>query len=203
MLSDGIPYRGVLYAGLMMTEQGPKVLEFNCRLGDPEAQVLLPRLKTPLEEIGLAVARGDLESFGPIKWDTQAAVGVVIASEGYPISKVAASKVGGLANVEEGVLVFHAGTTLSGARPISLVPSTSNEQPSVFRGLFGRKERITTGNLRTDYLSPKINAVGGRLFTVVGMAPTLAEARNIAYRNLDHIKVEATQYRGDIAAREA
>jgi phosphoribosylamine--glycine ligase len=202
MLDEGMPYRGVLYAGLMITEQGPKVLEFNCRLGDPEAQVLMPKLKTPIEDIALAMAKGDLGSVGEIEWDNRAAVGVVIASEGYPITQPAATKVGGLANVEEGVLVFHAGTKLQGARPINPMASQTVDQPSVFGGLFGKKDRVTTGNLRTDYLSPKINAVGGRLLTVVGLAATLPEARNVVYRNLDHIKIEATQYRKDIAARE-
>src|SRR5207244_545742 len=87
MLTDGIPYRGFLFAGLMLTGAGPKVLEFNCRLGDPEAQVLLPRLKTPLEDVCMALAGGNLAQIGPIEWDDKAVVGVVIASEGYPTSQ--------------------------------------------------------------------------------------------------------------------
>jgi hypothetical protein len=76
MAAEGTPYRGVLYAGLMLTENGPKVLEFNCRMGDPEAQVLLPRLETPLEDIAMAIAEGDLSRAGTIQWSDDVAVGV-------------------------------------------------------------------------------------------------------------------------------
>src|SRR5439155_13396942 len=92
MSEEGTPYKGILYAGLMLTKQGPKVLEFNCRLGDPEAQVLLPRLKTPLEKITLAIASGDLSAAGEIEWDERAAVGVVIASDNYPVGKAASQR---------------------------------------------------------------------------------------------------------------
>ncbi len=78
------PFRGVLYAGLMMTNQGPKVLEYNVRFGDPECQPLLMRLKTDLVEVLVATVEGRLEQVGPLEWDPRPAVCVVMASEGYP-----------------------------------------------------------------------------------------------------------------------
>lgn len=201
MAADGTPYRGVLYAGLMLTKDGPKVLEFNCRMGDPEAQVLLPRLETPLEDIALAVARGDLSRAGKIEWSNDVAVGVVLASEGYPTRQAAPHKVSGLANLDEGVLIFHAGTQLRGSMAVKPFESPPM-QPSVFRGLFGKKDRWTTGNLATDFLSPNITATGGRLLTVVAMGDTFEEARDRVYNNIPRINIDGVQYRTDIAARE-
>src|SRR5947199_10875742 len=77
------PYRGVLYAGLMLTPDGPKVLEFNCRFGDPETQVILPRLQANLGELLLACVEGNLGHYR-LQWSPQACVGVVLASGGYP-----------------------------------------------------------------------------------------------------------------------
>ena len=106
---EGCPYRGVLCGGLMLTEDGPKVLEFNCRLGDPETQVILPRLTTDLVEILLAVADGTLGKT-PIEWSTDACVGVVMAPEGYPGAHATGIAVSGLVQAEAHGLVFHAGT---------------------------------------------------------------------------------------------
>lgn len=201
MSDEGIPYKGVLYAGLMLTEGGPKVLEFNCRFGDPEAQVLLPRLKTPIEEIALAIAKGDLPSVGPIEWDDRASVGVVIASDNYPIGKASSQKVTGLTELDEGVLAFHSGTDLRGSNPINPLPGQTKVQ-SPLRNLFGRKSQETVGDLNTDYLDPKITAVGGRILTVVAASSSIAEARDLAYRNIERIKLDGVQYRRDIAERE-
>ena len=109
MVSDGCPYKGVLYAGLMLTINGPKVLEFNCRLGDPEAQVILPRLKTDLLEVMMSTAQGKLEGL-TIEWDSSAHVGVVVASGGYPGSYSTGYTIHGLDDQDDGVIVFHAGT---------------------------------------------------------------------------------------------
>src|SRR5207253_7968074 len=81
--ADGIRYRGVVYAGLMLTAEGPKVLEFNARFGDPETQVILPRLKANLGELMLACLEGNLAHY-ELTWTPEACVGVVLASEGYP-----------------------------------------------------------------------------------------------------------------------
>lgn len=107
MRDEGIRYKGVLYAGLMLTSEGPKVLEFNCRFGDPETQVLLPRLKNDLMDVMEACIDGSLDSL-EIEWDEKSAVCVVLASEGYPEKYTKGYKITGLENVD---LVFHAGTT--------------------------------------------------------------------------------------------
>lgn len=110
MVSEGRPFRGVLFAGLMITKDGPKTIEFNARMGDPETQVVLPRLKTDLLEIVLAAMNGTLADL-TIEWDDEAAVCVVLASEGYPGSYPKGKVITGLEAAEAtGALVFHAGT---------------------------------------------------------------------------------------------
>ncbi len=111
----GIGFRGVLYAGLMLTDEGPKVLEFNCRFGDPETQALLPRLRSDLLEILDAAARGQ-ELPARAEWEEGACVSVVMASKGYPASSSKGDVIRGLedAEAEDGVSVFHAGTAWSG-----------------------------------------------------------------------------------------
>ncbi|MEO8287155.1 MAG: phosphoribosylamine--glycine ligase [Chloroflexota bacterium] len=198
MRSEGITYRGVLYAGLMVTPSGPKVLEFNCRCGDPEAQVLLPRLETSLEDIALAVSRGDLAGLGPIEWADDAVVGVVFASEGYPLSKTPSVAISGLADLDEGVLVFHAATETSGVLAILPEELSPVKEKSIFRTLFPREPTPTTA---TSF-DLDIRANGGRILTVVGRAPTLAEARQRVYANTPKIHIPGSQYRTDIAQRE-
>jgi phosphoribosylamine--glycine ligase len=110
----GIDYRGVLYAGLMITPEGePKVLEFNCRFGDPETQAVLPLLETPLDELLLACAEQRLGQFPPLQWNPGSAVCVVIASGGYPGTYQKGKAIASLAPAEaSGAIVFQAGTTL-------------------------------------------------------------------------------------------
>jgi phosphoribosylamine--glycine ligase len=113
--ADNIPYRGFLYAGLMIDEQGSaKVLEFNCRFGDPETQPILYRLRSDLVDLCLACFDGTLDET-PIEWDPRVAVGVVMASGGYPGAYQKGKKISGLANVDpNSVKIFHAGTRLQG-----------------------------------------------------------------------------------------
>lgn len=111
---QGIDYRGVLYAGLMITPEGePKVLEFNCRFGDPETQAVLPLLKTPLVDILLACAEQKLADLPPFEWYEGSAVCVVLTAGGYPASYEKGKVISGIAAAEaENVIVFHAGTKL-------------------------------------------------------------------------------------------
>lgn len=113
----GTPYRGVLYAGLLFQAGQPYVLEFNCRFGDPETQVLMPLLETDLVPIMVAVAQGRLES-QPLRWREGAAVCVVLASGGYPGDYRTGFPIEGLEEAarEPGVLLFHAGTKQAGGR---------------------------------------------------------------------------------------
>ena len=196
--AEGIVYRGVLYAGLMFTDLGPKVLEFNCRFGDPETQVLLPRLRTPLEEIALAVAHGNLGEAGEIAWNDDAAVGVVVASENYPISKPSPVPVTGLGDLDEGILVFHAGTDARGMMAIRPEELNAVKERPIFRSLFSRQPATQPASFDLE-----LQATGGRIVTVVAQAPTVAEARAKVYANLPKIHIPGAQYRSDIAAREA
>ncbi len=115
MAAEGYPYRGFLYFGLMLTDEGPRVLEFNCRLGDPEAEAILPRMDLDLAETLLAVAEGKLGSVQPM-WKPGASVCVVLASGGYPGKFETGKKIEGLpdTNGATDVVVFHAGTRRDG-----------------------------------------------------------------------------------------
>ncbi len=111
MREEGRPYRGVLYAGLMITADGPKVLEYNVRFGDPECQVLIMRLMSDLLPALVATSDGVLDSFG-LRWHDEAALSVVMAARGYPGAFEKGSRIEGIARAEadENVVVFHAGT---------------------------------------------------------------------------------------------
>lgn len=116
---EGIDYRGVLYAGLMITSEGPKVIEFNARFGDPETQVVLPRLTSDIIEIMLSVVEGRLHS-NLVTWSKQAAVCVVMAAGGYPGSYQKGLEITGLSNqLEENKFVFHAGTKLEDSQMVT------------------------------------------------------------------------------------
>jgi phosphoribosylamine---glycine ligase len=105
----GAPYTGLLYAGVMVTEVGPRALEFNCRFGDPETQVILPRLGTDLLELMIAAEVGNIAG-REVVWSADKAVCVVLASEGYPESSTSGDEISGLENIPTGVYIYHAGT---------------------------------------------------------------------------------------------
>lgn len=109
MVQEGFPFRGVLYTGLMITKDGPKVVEFNARFGDPETQVVLPLLETDLLDIMLATVNGELDSLD-VKWKRESAVCVVLAAPGYPEEYPKGLPIYGLEKVSRQNLVFHAGT---------------------------------------------------------------------------------------------
>ena len=119
MSEEGMPYNGVLYAGLMITDDGPKLIEYNVRFGDPECQPMMARLKSDVLEILLACAEGWLDEI-ELEWHKDAALTVVLAAEGYPGTYMTGSEIRGLeAATEEGVLVFHAGTKESDGKIIA------------------------------------------------------------------------------------
>lgn len=181
MAQEGRPYKGVLYAGLMLTAEGPKVLEFNCRFGDPETQAILPRLKTDLLDILLAVVQGTLDQV-KLEWSQEACLGVVMASAGYPGNYETGSPITGLDRLEDGILVFHAGTRLASLPPPS--------------GPFAFARRKAMDDL------PQVVTDGGRVLTVVASAKNMAAAREKVYRNLERIQFQGCHYRTDIATRE-
>jgi phosphoribosylamine--glycine ligase len=120
MAEEGRPYRGVIYAGLMLTAEGPKVLEFNCRFGDPEQQPIMLRLVDDLLPLLHAVAVGEALA-KTVNWRSEAAVCVVLASGGYPGEYVTGKPISGIEEAEavKGVMVFHAGTALSDGRLVT------------------------------------------------------------------------------------
>jgi phosphoribosylamine--glycine ligase len=160
----GTPYRGVLYAGLMMTAAGPRVLEFNCRFGDPETQAVLPRLRSDLLAALAASTRDGGLAGIELAWSRDCAVTVVMASRGYPESASKGDPIDGLDDVAGDVEVTHAGTA-------------------------ERDGAVVTA--------------GGRVLNVTAVAPTVAEARERAYRAVGKIRFEGAQYRRDIAAAGA
>lgn len=118
--SEGIRYKGVLYGGFILTESGPKVLEFNARFGDPETQVILPRMRSDLVDVMLAVADEDLEH-AYVDWSPDAAVSVVLASGGYPGDYETGKPISGIEAAEAvpGVTVYHAGTAIVDGRLVT------------------------------------------------------------------------------------
>ena len=163
----GLEYRGVLYAGLMLTADGPRVLEFNARFGDPETQVVLPRLKSDLVPLLLAAALGDLPERPRVEWWDRPAVGVVVASGGYPESYGTGFEIEGLASVPDGVLVFHAGTRLvpgrglvtSGGRVLTTVGMGADVEEARMAALSGAvRVRFPGAFFRKDIAQEAVGA---------------------------------------------
>jgi phosphoribosylamine--glycine ligase len=115
----GTPFHGVLYAGLMMTPEGPKVLEYNARFGDPETQAVLPRLRSDLAELTLAATRPGGLAGRELEWDPRTAVTLVLASAGYPDSPRTGDEITGLDRVAPGIEVTHAGTAIEAGRLVT------------------------------------------------------------------------------------
>jgi phosphoribosylamine--glycine ligase len=119
LAEEGRPFRGVLYAGLMVTDLGPKVLEFNARFGDPETEVILPRILTDMSSVLKAsLSRGELERFSPLEVKAEVCAGVVLCSAGYPGVSAGGKAISGLTDAARvpGVEIFHAHTEQEGDR---------------------------------------------------------------------------------------
>ena len=145
--SEGTPFVGVLYAGLMLTPAGPQVLEFNCRFGDPETQALLPLLESDLLDIFLACLQGSLNQIEPV-WKNASAACVVLASEGYPARPITGRAVEGTDHLPPGALLFHAGTQAAGERTVTAggrvlcVTGTGARLPDALRCAYQAVEQI-------------------------------------------------------------
>lgn len=145
--AEGRTYQGVIYAGLMVTDQGPKVLEFNARFGDPEAQPVLTLLETDLVDIIDAILENRLDRI-EVKWKEQASICVVLASGGYPGPYEKGKVIGGLDNLPEGVVVFHSGTAekdgeivTAGGRVLG-VTAVGPDIPSAIKSAYAAVEKI-------------------------------------------------------------
>ncbi|MBN2831298.1 MAG: phosphoribosylamine--glycine ligase [Candidatus Omnitrophica bacterium] len=173
LAKEGIDYRGVLYAGVMITKDGPKTLEFNVRFGDPETQAILPRLKSDLVEVMLAASEGKLSKVKNLSWDSRACVCVVLASKGYPGDYEKGKEIFGLdeAGRMKDVAVFHAGTQ------IKLINDVGQKQES-------------------EYLTS-----GGRVLGVCSLGENIKDAINYTYQAVDKISFEGMHYRKDIGSK--
>lgn len=173
LAEEQTPFIGLLYAGLILTPRGIRVIEFNARFGDPETQAVLPRLATPLSGLLFAAATGGLGELPRPEFRADAAVTVVLASEGYPEAPVTGRVIEGLddAASEPGVHVAHAATAI--------------------------------GSAAEDGGDAPLIATGGRVLNVVALGQDFAEARRRAYDALGRLHLEGGQYRTDIAARVA
>ncbi|NQU37557.1 MAG: phosphoribosylamine--glycine ligase [Actinobacteria bacterium] len=170
MARRGTPFAGVLYIGLALTARGPRVIEFNARFGDPETQVVLASLKTPLAGVLLAAARGELASLPPLQWFPGAAVTVVVAAENYPATPVTGDPILGIdgATALPTVLVLHAGTksgadgqpVSAGGRVISVVArgtSLADARDVVYQGV--EKIELRGSHYRTDIAAKAIDGL--------------------------------------------
>ena len=172
MEKDGIPFTGFLYAGLMIDAQGkPKALEFNCRMGDPETQPIMMRLKTDLVDVMLAATEpgphGKLDQV-ELDWDRRTALGVVLAAHGYPLQPRKGDVITGIPKAEEDAVVFHAGT--------ALVPDETGE-------------------------AAELQTSGGRVLCVTVLADNARLAQQRAYEVASGIRFDGMQYRTDIGYR--
>ena len=158
MDAEGTPFKGILYPGLFVTADGPRVIEFNARFGDPEAEALLPRLDSDLLEIMFAVANGTLDRVA-VRWSSRAAVTVMLASGGYPGTHETGKPITGLDDVDDDVIIFHAGTkrdadgqlVTNGGRVLAVTATgdtTADARTKVYRNI----ERISfeAMHYRTD-----------------------------------------------------
>jgi phosphoribosylamine--glycine ligase len=143
MKAEGRPFVGVLFAGLMITPEGPKLIEYNVRFGDPECQTLMRRLEGDFAPVLLAAAKGELANAAPLIWDKRPAVTVVCAANGYPDEPLTGSVIRGVAEARtyEGVEVFHAATKLdedgtlraAGGRVLNITATGANLREAVAR----------------------------------------------------------------------
>ena len=162
----GTPFAGLLYAGLALTSHGTRVVEFNARFGDPETQVVLARLRSPLGALLYGAATGTLDQVPPLRWSDAAAVTVVVAAPGYPSAPISGGVITGLeVGDSDAAVVLHAGTAVDA--------------------------------------EGHVIAVGGRVLSVVGVGPTLADARAAVYARVAEVGLDGEQHRTDIAQAAA
>ena len=149
--TDDIPFRGVLFVGLMITEAGPRVLEYNCRFGDPETQAIMRRMKSDLVPYLLACANGKLEDMEAPDWHDDVCIGVVAASEGYPGPYEKGHRISGLTDADsvDGVVTFHAGTRVEGSNTrtdggrVLCVTALGKDKAAARRRAYDAYDRIT------------------------------------------------------------
>lgn len=195
---DGLDFRGVLFIGLMISEDGPKVIEFNNRFGDPETQSVLPRLESDLLDIFVAVTENRLADV-EIKWSDEKAVCVVAASGGYPGSYEKGKVISGLDDVDDDVIVFHAGTAAKAAGQCEAEAGADLEvRAGAGCGCCCSGGASASGAGAAEGVETVIVTSGGRVLGVTALGKTHEEARAKAYDNIRRISFDGMQYRKDI-----
>jgi phosphoribosylamine--glycine ligase len=194
MAARGTPFHGVLYAGLMLTTDGPRVLEFNTRFGDPETQAVLPRLRSDLLELLLAATHLDGLDGMSLEWTDEWAVTLVLASAGYPASSSNGDEIRGLGDMPSGIEVTHAGTAW---REKQLSGGPSADRPSGGESSDGESSG-SDSNARHGY--DAIVTAGGRVLNITALGPSAESARTAAYAAAQKISFDGMQLRRDIAA---
>ncbi|MGI8547549.1 MAG: phosphoribosylamine--glycine ligase, partial [Gemmatimonadaceae bacterium] len=172
LVDAGAPFTGLLYAGVMLTGSGPKVVEFNCRFGDPETETLMPLMLSSLLEPVAAVARGEsLAAVEPFRWSDGASVTTVVAEAGYPDSPRSGDVID-FPEPEDNVYVFHAGT------------------------------RVAEDWRPTPEADPRVVTAGGRVLAITAVGATLAAAAASSRGYAERVRFDGKQMRSDIGARE-
>lgn len=194
----GAPYRGLLYAGLALTPAGVRVVEFNARFGDPETQVVLDRLGTPLAGLLHAAAAGDLAAAPALDWLPGAAVTVVLAAEGYPESPVKGDKITFARRPEPG---SRGAPGPGGDRGAGSPPMQGNRPPG--QAEQPERDRGYLLHAGTSWSGADLVSAGGRVLNAVGHGPDLAAARAAAYEVAESVEMRGGWYRHDIALRAA
>jgi phosphoribosylamine--glycine ligase/phosphoribosylaminoimidazole synthetase len=177
MAADGIPFVGVLFGGIMLTADGPRVIEFNARFGDPETQALLPLMETDLVEVALACCVGRLAET-PLRFSDDVAVTVVLAAPGYP------------GEPETGGVITDLGLV-----------NDANHAPASVNQALGHAPGAWVFQSGTEHSANEIVTVGGRVLSVTGVGATVGAARSMAFARANQIEFPGKQFRRDIAWR--
>jgi len=202
MREAGRPFKGCLYFGLMLTAEGPKVIEYNCRFGDPEAQVVLPLLETDLLTICQAVVSEKLDEL-PVQFRDASACCVVAASGGYPAAYQTGYPISGLdqAVSDPAISIFHAGTKLEATQTADLSHSTQPAHSPALSTALPEGSSDSSIGPTNNKASPAILTGGGRVLGVTAIAPSLTEAIDRAYQAINKINFNNIHYRRDIGRR--
>lgn len=190
LVKEGCPFKGVLYGGLMKTPEGVKVIEFNCRFGDPETEVVLPRLESDIYDIFSSIADGT--PMPEIRWSDRATMGFVMASKGYPGHYDKGFDITGLEALADDpdIKVYHMGTAFAGQTGASVhgqSETAGQVMPEDSDGRMAAGKRTVTA--------------GGRVLMVVGFGQTLQDAHDKALEAVEHIRCDNLFYRRDIGWR--
>lgn len=195
---ENLPWWGVLGVDCVITADGPKVTQIRCTLGDPEAQLLLPRLQDDLFALIAATNNHTLQSQPPLRWKPGASVGVALVAQGYPHNFPTGLALNGVSDLEPGVLAFQSETT----NPFSMsyVPESHSMMSSSL--ITGFADSLSSAMLVRETGPTRLTTHGGKPVLLVAQGQTLDEARQRAYANLRRLSLQPSFHRTDIGAQD-